>query len=447
MTAVIVEIIFLALLIVGNGVFAMSELAVVSARKLRLQEQAERGSRGARVALDLAETPNQFLSTVQIGITLVGVLAGAIGGATLANALADAYGSISSLAPYREALGLGTVVLLITYFSLVIGELVPKRIALQYPERVAVLVARPMNALAMLAFPVVRVLSASSNLVVRVLGITPPDEPPVTEEEIRTLVAQGTRAGIFNETEQDLVESAFRLDEREVGTVMTPYTELTWLDITDPPDRLRQQIIAARHSHVPVGRAGLDNMLGMLPVRDVLGAALNGQPLELEKHLCPPRFVPENVPVLDILDTFKDASPVPLLVIDEHGGIQGLVTGHDLLEAIVGHFTSPMESRAPTLKQRADGSWLLDGLLPIEDAQTALDLEAPPGAEEGHFRTLGGFIMSLTGEIPKEGECFRWGGFRFEIVDMDGYRVDKLLATRDPEAAPGPCESEDDPAD
>jgi putative hemolysin len=444
MSEILLEIVILSLLIVLNGVFAMSELAMMSARKPRLQEHANQGSAGARTALELANSPNQFLSTVQVGITLIGVLAGAFGGATIASVLSDSFAQVDLLAPYSEALSFGLVVLTITYFSLVIGELVPKRLALQNPERIAALVAWPMQALARLTFPIVRLLSASTNLVVRALGIHSPDEPPVTEEEIRIMIQQGTEAGVFEEAEQNMVESVFRLDDRHVGALMTPHTEVVWLDVSDSADEIRAKIAECPYSTLPVCRDDLNNLLGVARAKDLLAAVIMGGALDLEAHLRPPRFVPENATASRVVEMFKRGEEHVVLVIDEHGGIQGIVTEHDILEAIVGDIPSVGELDEPTIVRRADGSYLLDGLMHIEDLVRLLGLHELPGADRGSYHTLGGFIMSLTGEIPAEGECFQWAGYRFEVVDMDGLRVDKLLVAPDPHAGTGPCESEDD---
>jgi putative hemolysin len=432
MSAIILELVVLTLLIILNGIFAMSELAVMSARKARLIELADNGSAGAKNALDLAEAPNRFLSTVQVGITLVGVMAGAFGGATIARVLGEQLDTIDPLAPYAKALGLGIVVLGITYFSLVIGELVPKRLALHNPERVASLVARPMQLLASLSFPVVRLLSISTNTVVRLMGLTPSHEPPVTEEEIRIMIEQGTEAGIFHTSEQDMVKSVFQLDDRHLNTLMTPHTEMVWLDINASPDEVQRKIIDSGHSRYPVCRDNLDNLLGIVHASDLLCDSLDTQSLDLEAHLRPPRYVPENATASRIVDLFKRTQQHLVLVIDEYGGIQGLVTEHDLLEAIVGDLPSPGEIYDPDVVDRGDGSWLLDGMMTIDELKELLDIDVMPGEERGTYQTLSGFVMSRIGAIPHTGQCFHWGGFRFEVVDMDGRRVDKILVAQAP---------------
>lgn len=433
MTAIILEALVLLALMVLNGYFAMSELAVMSARKVRLQKWANEGQSAAQTAVDLIDAPNRFLSTVQIGITLVGVLSGALGGATIAGALRDSFEEIEPLAPYSDALGLGIVVVAITYGSLVIGELVPKRIALQNPEKIAARVARPMRWLARLTTPVVRLLSLSTNLVVRALGIPPTEDQPVTEEEIRLLIRQGTEAGIFRADEQDMIESIFALDDRRAHALMTPHTEVIWLDVEAPPDETRRKIAASGHSRFPVCRGRLDNLLGVVHANDLLTRSLDGQPLDLEAVMRRPRIVPETALASRVVRLLKRSQEHIVIVIDEHGGIQGVITEHDILQAIVGFIPTPDDSD-PQAVQRSDGSWLLDGQMAIEDVKEVLGLDHLPDEALGGYQTLGGFIMSQLGEIPSEGACFRWGGFQFEVVDMDGRRVDKIMATPDPDS-------------
>jgi putative hemolysin len=427
MSEIIVEVVILAVLIALNGVFAMSEMAVVSARRVRLQEQANSGRAGAQTALDLAAAPDRFLSTVQIGITLIGVLAGAFGGTTLAHILGEQMGRIAWLESYSEELGLGIVVLAITYGSLVFGELVPKRIALQKPERVAALIARPMTVLSRAAFPAVRLLMFSTRVTLRGLGIAPPDDPPVTEEEIRLLIEQGVRAGVFRHEEQALVDSVFRLDVRRISLLMTPHTEIVWLDVHDPPEIIRRKIVESRHTRFPVCRDGLDRVLGVIGARTLLARCLSGEPLDLTLGLNPPHFIPEHALAYSIVESFRNSDDHLLLVIDEHGSIQGLITEHDLLEAFVGDLPSPGDPLEPEAVQRQDGSWLLDGLMDIETVKRLLGIEHLPDEDRTTYETLGGFVMNQLGKIPTPGEQFDWGGLRFEVVDMDGRRVDKVL--------------------
>lgn len=439
MSGVVLEILIVSLLIMLNGVLAMSELAVVSARRARLSEWADKGRAGAQTALALAESPHRFLSTVQVGITLVGVLAGAFGGATVASAVAEALVEIEPLAPYADALSLALVVGAITYASLVIGELVPKRLALQSPERIAVLIAPTMHVLAVLAAPLVRLLTLSSNVVVRLLGVRPSQEPPVTEEEIRFLIEEGTEAGVFEEVEQDLVEHVFALDDRPVEAVMTPHTEIVWLDVDDTPAELRAKVAQSGHSRFPLADGSLDRLIGVVHAEALLVALLDSATFARMPNLRtlarPPRFVPENAPAARLVQVFKGGEEHLIVVIDEHGGVQGVVTEHDVLESIVGFLPSEGEPQDAEAVQRADGSWLLDGLMDIDAVRELLAIEGFPGEERG-FRTLGGFVMSSLGTIPTTGACFHWGPLRFEVVDMDGRRVDKVLVMREADSAP-----------
>lgn len=432
MPSVVIEIGILAILILLNGVFALSEMSIVSARKARLQQWANEGRAPAQVALDLAEDPNAFLSTVQVGITLIGTLSGAFGGQTISRTLSRQIEQIEPLEPYSAALGFGIVVALITYASLVIGELVPKRLALQNPERVATLVAQPMRALSRIAFPVVRLLSASNNAVLRLMGIKPSRNAPITEDEIRLLVAQGTEAGIFEAAEQDMVESVFQLDDRPVRSLMTPQTEIVWLDVTDPPEEMRRKIASSPHSTFPVCRDERDNLLGVVRAKMLLDQALAGQPLDLHALLRPAPFVPENATANDALDLFKYTGEPLALVIDEHGSIQGFITEHDVLEAIVGVLPSSENGLEPQIVQREDGSWLVDGLAQIETVKDLIGAFALPDETRAAYQTLGGFVMDQIDAIPTAGQHFTWNGFRFEVIDMDGLRVDKVLIAREP---------------
>lgn len=403
----------------------MSEAAVISARKARLQQLAEAGNAQARAALELATHPNQFLATVQIGITLVGILAGAFGGATLAEEIASRLSVIPFLAPYSEVIGVGIVVLGLTYFSLIIGELVPKRLALNNAERIASFVAAPMRALSSIAAPVVRLLSVSTDIVIRFLGVKPSTEPSITPEEIKILIEQGTESGQFEETEQDMIEGVLNLDERQVGAFMTPRTQIVWFDLEDSPQDIRRKIVASQHSRFPVIKDSLDNVLGIVRAKDLLTQLLAGQPLDLKALLRPPLFVPESTSALKVLELFKQKGTHLALIVDEYGGIHGIVTHNDILEDIAGNIPSTGEPAEPEATRREDGSWLLDGLLPIDKLKEIFDFEKLP--DEEHYRTVGGFVMSQIRSIPSVGQRFEWGKLCFEVVDMDRHRVDKVL--------------------
>ncbi|KCZ72854.1 CBS domain-containing protein [Candidatus Methanoperedens nitroreducens] len=419
------QILFIILLIIANGVFAMAEIAIVSARKARLQQLANEGDAKARAALELASSPNRLLSTVQIGITLIGILAGAFGGATIAGELAARLRSVPLFAPYSEAIAVGAVVLGITYLTLVIGELAPKRVALHNAEQIARIVANPMRVISRLASPAVYILSVSTDAVLRILGIRPIPAPPVTEEEINILIEQGMKAGTFEKAERDMVEHVFRLGDLRVGALMTPRTEIFWLDIDDSPEEIRQKIADSGHSRFPVCQDNLDNILGVVQVKDLLSHDMAGKPADLRTAMRRPLFVPESTHALRVLELFKQSGIHIALVVDEYGSIQGLITLNDILEEIVGEIPSIEELAEPLAVQREDGSWLLDGMLPIVDFKDIFGVKKLPG--EGIYQTLGGFIMMQMGRIPSVSSHFEWGGLRFEVVDMDKNRVDRVL--------------------
>lgn len=426
------EILVIFLLLLLNGVFAMSELAVVSSRKVRLQQKAEEGDISARVALDLAESPNRFLSTVQIGITLVGIMAGALGGAALASPLADLLARVDWLKPYAGGVSFAIVVLLTAYFSLVIGELIPKRLALNNPEKIAIKVARPMRFLSRITSPLVNLLSASTDLGMRLIGIAPGNEPPVTEEEIKVLMEQGTQVGVFEAAEQDMIESVFRLSNRYIDAIMTPRTEIEWLDLDETHDEILKDILSSNHSRFPAAAGNLDNVQGVLRAKDFFESLHHGRPFKIQDLLQPPLFVPDSMSSLKVLELIKEAGVHEALVLDEYGGLLGMVTLYDILKAIVGDIRGPGDDLEPQAIKREDGSWLLDGLLDIDDLKDILDLDSLPEEDRIGFQTLGGFIMSQLGSIPTSGSFFEWNGMRFEILDMDGRRVDKVLVSKAP---------------
>lgn len=427
MSSMTFEILIILVLIIANGVFSMSEMAIVSARKVRLQQLANQGDAKAKAALKLAESPNHFLSTVQVGISLIGILTGAFGGATIASRLTIYIKRVPLLAPYSDPLSFGIVVLLITYFSLIIGELVPKRLALNNPERIASIVAIPMQALAAIASPVVFLLSASTDLILRVLGITASTEPQVTEEEIKILIEQGTEAGTFEEAEQDMVERVFRLGDRPVSYLMTPRPDIVWLDLEDSADENRQKMVDSAYSRYPICQGGLDNVLGVIPVTDLLARSFRGEPLDLTVGLRQPVFVPESTRGLKVLELFKQTITHMALVVDEYGVIQGLVTLNDIMSEIVGDVPSTDGQDQPQAVQREDGSWLLDGMLPVEEFLELFGMEQWEPEERGSYQTLGGFVITNLGRIPAAADYFEWQSMRIEVMDMDGNRVDKVL--------------------
>ncbi len=429
MSGVAFEILFILLLIIGNGVFAMSEIAVVSARKARLQQQIDQGNVGARIALKLANSPGRFLATVQIGITLVGIFAGAFGGATIAEKLTAALRAVPPLAPYSDALGFGIVVVCITYLSLVIGELVPKQVALNNPEGIASKVAKPMQLLSKVAAPIVRVLNVSTQAVVNLLGVRASEEPPITEDEVRLLIRQGTEIGTFKQAEQDIVERVFRLDDLSVKAIMTPRNRIVWLDQEEPFEQNHQRIANSPHSRFPVCQGSLDEVLGIVLVKNLYVNRAIDSSTDLTAYLQQPLFVPEGLWALKLLEMFKQTGMQMALVVDEYDVLQGLVTLNDILEAIVGEIPSAGEQNEPQAIRREDGSWLLDGMLSIEEVQQVLTISELPEVGRDHYQTFGGFIIAHLGRIPASADYFEWQGLHFEVVDMDGNRVDKVLVT------------------
>ena len=425
MPVVGLELLIIVLLILFNGVLAGSELAVVSARKIRLQQRAEAGDAGAQAALALASEPNRFLSTVQIGITMVGILAGAFGGATLAETLSERLERAGLGPGAAEAVGVVLVVLGITSLSLIVGELVPKRLALQHPERIAAVVARPMRVLATVAAPAVAVLSVSTDLVLRLLRIRAPEDAPVTEEEIRMLIQQSTAAGVFEPAEEEMVRSVFRLGDRHVNDLMVPRHEVVWLDIDDPPEAIWREMAASPHTRFPVCRGELDHVIGIVSVKHLWEQVIGGLAPDLAAAVQPPLVVPESLAALKVLDRFKQAGTDLAVVIDEYGGVSGVLTLTDVLEAIVGEIPTPEERADPRVVRREDGSWLIDGDVPIEEVKEVLGLAELP--EEAEYQTLAGFVLFQLGRIPGPADHVTWHDLRFEVMDMDGNRIDKVL--------------------
>lgn len=434
------ELLIILLLIVINGVFSMSEAAVIAARKARLQQLAEKGSHGAQMALDLAQEPTRFLSTVQVGITLVGVLTGAFGGATIAQQIAKLL-QPTALAPYADAIGFALVVIVTTYLSLILGELVPKRLALQSPERIAAAIARPMQMLSVATSPLISLLTGSTNAVLYLLGVRPSDEPPVTEEEIKTMMQQGIEAGVFEEAEHDMVSGIFRLVDRRAVSLMTPRTEVYCINLRDSDDEIRTRIKECSFSRLPVCDGDTDHVVGILEAKTLLARLLAGEPLDIGTVMIEPQVVPENMPASKVLDLFRESGRHLAIVIDEYGGMAGLITMQDLLEEIVGD----VEENDPQATRRDDGTWLIDGLISADDFIRLFALDDLPGAHDA-FTTLGGFVMAQIGDIPQVGNTFDWTRLRFEVMDMDGNRVDKVLVSEiePPEAEPIPTASDKD---
>ncbi|MDD3179475.1 MAG: hemolysin family protein [Opitutaceae bacterium] len=432
------ELLILGLIIFANGVFAMAELALVSARKARLRKLAEGGNANAKVALELANAPTHFLSTVQFGVTLSGIVAGVYGGAVLASQLAAKLAQFPPLAAYSQLLSVALVVTGITYVSIVVGELLPKRVALTAPERVATILARPMRLVARMAAPFIWVLTASTEGLSRCLRIKDPKEAPVTQEEVSTLIEEGLHAGVFQKAERDMVEGVLGLDQLPVTSLMTMRPKIVWLNIDDSDEVNWRKIVASGHSHFPVYHETRDQVLGMVAVKALWAHSAIGLPTPLKNLLTPPLIVPETMMAMQLLEAFKKTSKHIALVADEFGSVQGMVTLIDVLEAIVGDLPDQMRRARPEAKQREDGSWLIDATLSTGELKELLMLRQLPQENEADFQTLGGFVVTQLGRIPAAGDHFDWEGWRFEVVDMDRHRVDKVLVFRLPVPAPSP---------
>jgi len=421
----------LILLLIGlNALFALSEMAVIASRSARLQQFEDEARPGAAAAAMLRREPARFLSTIQVGITAVGVLAGAVGETVLAEPLAERLAVFPLLAPHAVGLAFTMTVVLITYLSVVLGELVPKRLALLGPERIAMLVAAPMTWLSRIAAPLVWVLSRSSDLVLALVPRRTNHEPPVTDEEIAVLMEQGAAAGVFHESEQTYVSNVLRLDERRVTSIMTPRQQFYAVDLDEPFETVQARVAGAPHTRIVVCRGGTDNVLGIVEVTELLADVLAGRPLDIAARVQEPLRVPETATTTSLIETFRAEGRQIALVTDEYGEVQGLVTDSDFLGAIVGEIGTEGTPVPPGIQARDECSWLVEGGLPIEDLQDALDLGPLPGQEEHQFTTVAGFVLHQLGRIPQAADHFDWDGLRFEVVDMDGRRVDKVLVSR-----------------
>jgi len=420
-------LITIGILLVLNAILAMAEVALISARKARLQNEVNKGDARAGIALKLVEDPNKFLSVIQIGITSIDLFTGALTGATIGVWIDFQLEKVPMLQPYSEIIALLVGVLPITYLSLVLGELVPKRLAMRNPEGISSGIARPMYFLSTFFSPIVRFLSFSTESVLKVFGVENSEEPPVTEEEIQLLIDQGTQAGIFEEAEQDMVEGVFSLGDQRVYSLMTPRTDIIWLDIDDTMEEIRKKIAENDFSRFPVRQGTLDVILGIVKARDLLVPSLGGEPIKLKELLRPAFFVPETMFASKALEILKEKGTDILLIIDEFGGLQGLLTINDIIEEIVGE----MEIDEPQATQRQDGSWLLDGMLEVDEFKEIFDFKILP--HENEYETLSGFVMMSLGRVPQVADHFEWNSYSFEIIDMDGRRVDKVLVTTLPQ--------------
>jgi putative hemolysin len=434
----IIDLSLLLFLVLLNGAFAMSEIALVSSRRARLLQMASAGHSGAQHALTLTSEPTRFLSSVQVGITSIGILSGAIGEASVAARLREGFEQWPAVAPYAHPLSVAIMVIGLTYVSLILGELVPKRLALTHPEAIASVIARPMEVLATIGRPLVRLLSFSTDAILRLFGVRQVKQPGVTVDEVRVMLKQGTEEGVFEPREQEMVTNVLHLDDRHVGSVLTPRADVVFLDLQEPDDINRQRLRQDPHAVVPLCDGGLDHVIGMVRSSRVLERVLAGAPLELTAIADPPLFVPETMSLMKLLEQFKRTALPVALVVDEHGSMDGLVSMTDVISTIVGEIPDePGED--PAAVQRGDGSWLLDGALDIETVARTIDDESLlSDPDRPHYHTLGGLAMLALGRVPRTGDIFERGAHRFEVVDMDGNRVDRLMASRRlPRANPG----------
>lgn len=426
------EIVIIIVLIVLNGIFSMSEFALVSSKRTRLKQLAEEGDTGAVAALELASKLTPFLSTVQIGITLVGILAGAFGGATVAEGLASHIRDVPVLAPYSNAISITLVVLVITYLTLIFGELVPKQLALNKAEVIASKVARTMLFLSTVAKPLVIILSMSTEAVLRILRIQKISGPPVTEEEIKIMLEEGTEAGVFEEAELSMIEGVLEIGDLRVESLMIHRSDIIALDLDDTVNENLQKMIISGRSYFPAYERDLDNIVGMVSVKDILAKIVESGEVDIRTNVTNPLFVPEAISVLKLLELFKELGVHIALITDEYGSIQGIITLHDILEAIVGDVRTIGEPLETPVVVREDGSWLIDGDTSIEKLKDILSVDTFPEEEEGYYRTIAGFIMYVLQRIPITGEHIEFKGLRYEVVDMDGNRIDKVLVEKIP---------------
>ncbi|MCU0842489.1 MAG: hemolysin family protein [Thiobacillaceae bacterium] len=433
------EILFLLILILFNGLFAMSELALATARRSRLARLSEEGDKASAMAIELHDEPTRYLSTVQIGITSIGIMSGIVGEAALAAPLSIWLQTWGMDAEVSGILATALVVVIITYISIVIGELVPKRLAQFHPEGIARAAARPIRFLALITRPFVLLLSLSTDTLLRLMGKGKQAAPSVTEEEIHAMLEEGSEAGVIERQEHEMVRNVFRLDERLLGSLMIPRADIVYLDVEQPLEDNLRTVVDSEHSRFPLCRGGLDEVFGIVNTKQLLNATLKGAVVDLAALAQTEVFVPESLTGMELLDHFRATGTQMVLVVDEYGELQGLVTLHDVLESVTGEFT-PSDHEDAWAVQREDGSWLLDGLIPIPELKDQLALKAVPEEEKGRYHTLSGMVMWLLGRLPQTGDIATWESWRLEVVDMDGKRIDKVLASPIPEEGEAPLD-------
>lgn len=424
------ELIIIILLIVINGIFAMAEIAIISVKRSKLQRLSNEGNTNAQTLLELSKNPNRFLSTVQIGITLIGIFAGAFGGATVAEGLSNTLSTVAVLAPFSDAIALTLVVVVITYLSLVVGELVPKRIALVNPDSIALVLGRPMMFLSKIFSPIVDVLSISTDWILKAFGINVTEEVRVSEEEVKMLIKEGARVGVFEMAEKDIFERTLRLGDKKVSALMTPRNEVVWIDVSSSFASVRKKILNEIHSYFPVAKDSLENVEGVVATRDIFAQYLKKGKVHVEELIRKPATVPENMPALNVMELFKKTGVHVAMVVDEYGNMEGIISLNDILEAIVGDIPSVDDMKEQEIMKRNDGSYLVDGMAPLDEVKDKLKIKRLPGEHDGGFNTMGGFMMHSLSRLPVSGDMYEHDVWKFEVVDMDGNRVDKVLITK-----------------
>jgi putative hemolysin len=427
----VISILILAVLLILNGVFAMSELAMMTSRQSRLQQSAKAGSRGAAAAVALAREPTRFLSTVQVGITLIGILAGAFGENAFSGKLEPLVSRVPGLEPYADTIALALVVLLITYFSLVVGELVPKRIALAYPEMIASTISRPLNVLSIITAWPVKVLTVSTEVLLKILRIKPQGGDDVSEDDVKALISRAATTGIFTPQELKLFQQTMRAGDLVVRDLMVSRADIIWIEEDEPIDAVRVLVGTSPHSHFPICRGNIDNLVGVVHVKDLVAYGLiAGKDFKVAVVAQKPLFVPERMPALRLLDQFQSTQNHIAFVVDEFGGTLGMLTFNDVTRAIVGDVSRKGATSTPTLTRRSEREWLVDGRLPLHELVVGLELSPEVESTLPDVSTVAGLVTTVLGHIPREGESLKWQGLAIEVIDMDGPRVDKLLVTR-----------------
>ncbi len=434
--ALIIEVIVLAVLTVLNGLFAMAEFSLVSASRTNLEKLSKEGDSGATAALDLSQRPSELLSTVQVGMTLIALAAGVYSGTSFVGQLQSFFIRFDLSETLSRWLASGIVILVITFITVVFGELLPKRIALSAPTSVALYAGRPVLILARIFQPVITLLAKTTDALCRVLGLGTANSSAVSTEEIKSFLQESAKTGAFDATEQRMVQGVIEFSEARISSFMTPRPEVIWLDIDDPAEKNRKKIIDARHSHFPVVKGSLDNVVGVIHVKDILSRQLLGQPFDLTLYLEQALFLPESADASRSVDLFRNSATHFAFVVDEYGNVQGVLTLTDILRAIVGDFADTMDDKSTTILKRQDGTWIVDGLVTVQELREQLNLPKLRGEDSGNFHTTAGFVLSELGKIPKTGDFFESDGVRYEVIDMDGNRVDKVLINLPPKQTP-----------